>query len=139
MTALATQVGGDHYKKMPIQPVVFCEVNDLNTCQANIIKYVCRFADKDGARDLKKAIHYCDLLIDISKSQGLDWERLDITARRQGWNVLIPLTDFITVNQLPYAVAEVLTLICIMPNPARVKTARAVLVGMLNKHYGEVA
>ena len=35
---LATQVGGQHYKNMPIQPVEFSERNQLPYCMANVIK-----------------------------------------------------------------------------------------------------
>lgn len=59
---LDVQVGGDHYKKMKIQPVVFIMANNLGFCEGNVVKYVCR---QKGARlqDLKKARHYLDILI----------------------------------------------------------------------------
>lgn len=60
---LNVQEGGDHYKKWPIQPVEFSMLNNLNLCQANVVKYVCRFRDKGGKEDLLKARHYIDLLI----------------------------------------------------------------------------
>ena len=60
---LDVQEGGDHYKKWRIQPVEFAMLNSLDLCQANVIKYVCRFRDKGGREDLLKAKHYIDLLI----------------------------------------------------------------------------
>ena len=60
MSALNTQVGGSHYKNMTIQPVEFIERNNLGFCVGNIIKYVCRYKDKNGIEDLKKARHYID-------------------------------------------------------------------------------
>lgn len=60
---LTVQEGGDHYKKWEIQPVEFAMVNKLDLCQANVVKYVCRFRDKGGKEDLLKARHYIDLLI----------------------------------------------------------------------------
>ena len=139
---LATQVGGTHYKKMAIQPVEFALVNGLNTSQANIIKYACRHADKDGARDLEKAIHYCDLWLDIYRARGLPWVGIGI---EWPWEAglspaqAITADEFIEVNRLPNAVAHVVKLICVAPTASRVKTARAVLVGLLHKHYGKVA
>lgn len=62
--ALAKQVGGDHYKKMAIQPVEFIEANKLGFCEGNAIKYICRWKDKNGIEDLKKARHYIELLIE---------------------------------------------------------------------------
>lgn len=59
-----TQVGGDHYRCMAIQPVEFIEANNLGYCVGNIIKYVCRYRRKNGKEDLLKARHYIDLLIE---------------------------------------------------------------------------
>lgn len=63
--ALDVQVGGSHYKDFEIQPIEFIMKNKLNFCQGNIIKYVCRYADKNGIEDLKKALHYINLLIQL--------------------------------------------------------------------------
>ena len=60
---LNVQEGGTHYKKYAIQPVEFAMSNDLNLCQANVVKYVVRYKDKGGIEDLKKAKHYIDILI----------------------------------------------------------------------------
>lgn len=65
MNALDKQEGGDHYKKFKIQPVEFCQVNKIPTCEANVIKYVCRHSYKNGREDIKKAIHYLELLLDL--------------------------------------------------------------------------
>lgn len=68
-TALATQIGGDHYKKMKIQPTDFIMQNGLDFCQGNAIKYICRFRDKNGVQDLEKAKHYIDMLIEMEKAK----------------------------------------------------------------------
>lgn len=60
---LDVQIGGNHYKDMAIQPIEFTLKNNLNFCQGNIIKYVCRYKSKNGIQDLEKAKHYIDLLI----------------------------------------------------------------------------
>jgi len=62
---LKTQEGGDHYSKMKIQPVAFCHANKLPFVEGNIVKYVCRHRTKNGLEDLKKAIHYLELLIKL--------------------------------------------------------------------------
>lgn len=69
---LTVQVGGDHYKNMPIQPVEFIVANDLSFLQGNVIKYVCRYQSKGGLQDLEKARHYLDMLIDQSRGMLLD-------------------------------------------------------------------
>lgn len=62
--ALETQIGGNHYKNMAIQPVQFCLANNLGFCEANVIKYVCRYKDKGGMADLQKAKHYLTILME---------------------------------------------------------------------------
>jgi hypothetical protein len=57
------QVGGGHYKSMKIQPIEFVLANELGFCEGNIIKYTCRYKQKGGVEDLKKVIHYAQLLI----------------------------------------------------------------------------
>ena len=72
--ALDVQVGGSHYKDFVIQPIEFIMKNKLNFCQGNIIKYVCRYTDKNGIEDLKKALHYINLLIQLEygdEDQGI--------------------------------------------------------------------
>lgn len=58
-----TQVGGDHYKDLRIQPTEFIHANNIPFIEGNIIKYVIRHRNKNGIEDLKKAKHYIDLLI----------------------------------------------------------------------------
>jgi len=57
------QVGGKHYKTFRIQPYEFISKNNLSFFQGNVVKYVCRYKDKNGIEDLKKIIHYCELEI----------------------------------------------------------------------------
>ena len=65
MSALETQVSGDHYKKMKIQTMEFSMANNLNACQHTAIKYICRYKDKGGLNDLNKAIHTLELLKEL--------------------------------------------------------------------------
>ena len=58
------QVGGDHYKKLKIQPMEYALANKLDYAQANVVKYVTRHADKNGKEDLLKAIHNIQLMIE---------------------------------------------------------------------------
>ena len=61
------QVGGKHYKTFCIQPYEFISKNDLSFFQGNVIKYVCRYKNKNGIEDIEKIIHYCELEIDQMK------------------------------------------------------------------------
>lgn len=60
---LKTQVGGNHYKDFPIQPIEFIHRNGLSYLVGNIIKYIVRYKLKNGVEDLKKAQHYLEILI----------------------------------------------------------------------------
>ena len=66
-SALNTQVGGGHYKDYAIQPVEFIHKNKIGFCEGNAIKYLCRWREKGGLEDLKKARHYIDLLIEMEQ------------------------------------------------------------------------
>lgn len=57
------QVDGNHYKGLAIQPAHFCHVNNIGFLAGNVIKYVTRFKEKNGRKDLEKAKHYIDMLI----------------------------------------------------------------------------
>jgi hypothetical protein len=66
-SALDVQVDGDHYKKFKIQPIEFIHANDIPFIEGNIIKYIVRWREKNGIKDLEKVKHYVDLLIDLEK------------------------------------------------------------------------
>ena len=57
------QVGGKHYKNFPIQPYEVISKNNLSFFQGCVVKYVCRYLQKNGIEDLEKIKHYCDLEI----------------------------------------------------------------------------
>jgi hypothetical protein len=65
MSALKKQEGGDHYKDMKIQPIEYCMANNMNACQTYAIKYISRYKNKNGAEDIRKAIHCLELLLEI--------------------------------------------------------------------------
>jgi hypothetical protein len=62
VSALNTQVSGDHYKSLKIQPIA----------EGSVIKYVTRWRDKGGLADLEKAKHFLELLIELeTTARGL--------------------------------------------------------------------
>ena len=65
--ALDVQVGGDHYKKHKIQPIEYIHANNLPFIEGNIVKYITRWREKNGVKDLEKVKHYVDLLIQLEK------------------------------------------------------------------------
>jgi hypothetical protein len=62
---LASQVGGDHYSKLAIQPAVYATANNMGFLEGSVIKYVTRHQNKGGKEDLRKAIHCLQLLIEL--------------------------------------------------------------------------
>lgn len=65
--AKATQVGGNHYTKLMIQPMEYSMSNGLGPAEHTVVKYVSRWKDKGGVQDLKKARHTLDLLIEYTE------------------------------------------------------------------------
>lgn len=65
VSALDKQVSGSHYKDKGIQPIIYIHANDLGFCEANVVKYVTRHKEKNGAADIRKAIHYLELLLEL--------------------------------------------------------------------------
>ena len=56
--------GGDYYKEFKIQPSQFINENKLKFAEGNVIKYICRHQDKGKADDIKKAMHYCEMILE---------------------------------------------------------------------------
>lgn len=69
-SALGTQVGGDHYTKLKIQPMEYSMANGLDACQHSVVKYITRFRDKGGIADLEKAKHIVDMLIEFESRKS---------------------------------------------------------------------
>jgi hypothetical protein len=67
---LKTQISGDHYKNLSIQPIEYIMANSIPYSEGNIIKYVTRWRNKGGIKDLEKARHYIDLLIAEEAKNG---------------------------------------------------------------------
>jgi hypothetical protein len=72
MNADEVQVGGSHYKDMPVQPWAVMEAvltpeEFKGFLKGNIIKYSMRAGRKDGSDDGNKAFHY------IQKLEEMTW------------------------------------------------------------------
>jgi len=62
--SLEKQVGGNHYSKMKIQPAQFINENNLQFAEGNAIKYICRHSAKGKRKDIEKAIHYLEMILE---------------------------------------------------------------------------
>ena len=62
--SLDKQIDGDHYKGMKIQPAQFINENQLLFDEGNAIKYICRHKLKGKQKDIEKAIHYLEMILE---------------------------------------------------------------------------
>ena len=71
MSALQHQIAGNHYKEMVIQPIEFITKNNIPFIEGCIIKYIARHKSKNGLEDLKKVIHYVQLLAELEYGEKI--------------------------------------------------------------------
>lgn len=71
MSILDTQIAGTHYKAMAIQPIEYITKNNISYMPANIIKYASRYESKGGADDVRKIIHYAQMILEIQYGEKL--------------------------------------------------------------------
>lgn len=64
MTTKVNPIDPTHYNQFNIQPITFIMANNLSFSQGNAIKYICRYQNKNGIEDLKKAKQYIDFMIE---------------------------------------------------------------------------
>jgi Cdc6-like AAA superfamily ATPase len=57
----------EYYSRFVIDPVTFVEANKLGFSQGNVVKYVCRWDAKEGVKDLRKALRYLNIMIEIAE------------------------------------------------------------------------
>jgi hypothetical protein len=69
--AVDKQVGGNHYKDLPIQPIEYIHANAMGYMEGNVVKYISRWRKKNGLADLEKAKHYIELLIELENRKLL--------------------------------------------------------------------
>nr|DAQ97821.1 MAG TPA: nucelotide kinase [Caudoviricetes sp.] len=97
MKAMEKQIGGSHYKAMPYQPIVLIDKLELDYFSGNVLKYLCRYRQKDGIKDLEKARHYCELAKELNvikfSPSTLDTEEVE---------------DFVRINELGEEVGEII-------------------------------
>ena len=69
------QIGGDHYRAMPMQPwdvmqAVLTPEEFRGFLKGNVIKYAMRHGKKDGTDDAGKAQHYVQKLAEIDAQEA---------------------------------------------------------------------
>jgi hypothetical protein len=65
------QVGGNHYKKLKVQPWDVIDACGLGYYEGNAVKYIMRRKpNASRVEDLRKAIHYLEKQISIVSAEG---------------------------------------------------------------------
>ena len=97
MKAIEKQIGGSHYKALPYQPIVLIDKLELDYFSGNVLKYLCRYRQKDGIKDLEKARHYCELAKELNvikfSPSTLDTEEVE---------------DFVRINDLSEEIQDII-------------------------------
>ena len=62
--SLSKQVDVNHYNSMKIQPAEFINENKILFAEGNAIKYICRHQKKGKRKDIEKAIHYLEMILE---------------------------------------------------------------------------
>lgn len=100
-TSLDIQIGGNHYKGLAYQPLQFSVDMCLNFIQGNIVKYVSRYKNKNGNEDLKKAMHYAQLGVELNPANFCLFYKVDEKV-----------DEFIQKNKLTDTVGEIVKAVC---------------------------
>ena len=53
----------DHYGGSEIDVIDFCQANNLDFMQGNVIKYITRYRKKNGLEDIRKAVEYINRIL----------------------------------------------------------------------------
>jgi len=100
--ATDTQVGGNHYQDMAIQPIDYIVQNELGYLEGNVIKYVSRHKAKAGRQDIEKAIHYCQMILEMEYGDAGSCEEVPTKAHRDDSDLLACITTHKTTPDEPY-------------------------------------
>lgn len=102
MVANENQVGGAHYKADTQHWDLMWGLYGPAYFKAQITRYVSRWRRKEGVKDLQKAAHYTEKLIECAKADGVVFELRDDTL--QGAALL---NQFFEANDLSVEDADI--------------------------------
>ena len=126
---LDTQIGGDHYAKMQIQPVQFIHANSLPFIEGTVIKYVSRWKSKGGLQDLEKARHMVSMLI----AYGPDEHAVYMPGF---YDLACAVDDYVTANDIPQMEALIIEYVATWRQTNGIRTlkmARSLLDTMISR------
>ena len=124
-SALDEQVGGDHYKKLGIQPVELIRDINANFFQGNVIKYITRYKDKNGIKDLEKAKHYLELIEELHPNNNSS----KITSYE-----IDKVNDYIYANKIDTDAAKIIRIVSLCGND-KIDTAIELIDNLINDYH----
>ena len=66
--------GGNHYKRMAIEPWDYVAANELGYFEGEAIGYISRWKIKNGIEDLRKAGHFIAKLIEVENARAAGYQ-----------------------------------------------------------------
>ena len=90
MSVFKKQEGGSHYQSFKIQPAQYSIKNNLPWPEGEAIKYITRHKLKVGKKDLEKAKHCIDMIIERDyEEEVIDIYGEDSHAATENWSAMI--------------------------------------------------
>lgn len=132
-SANATQVGGKHYKKATIQIWDYYIYNELGPLESNIVKYVCRYRDKNGIEDLEKAAHYLDKAFETATASHSATRKLHNVALPMN-KLRISLADFARAQSLTNEETDIVRIATGWQTPKDLKAARDMVQFLIDNY-----
>ena len=71
-------INPDHYGNSGIDVIDFCQANNLDFMQGNVIKYIARYRKKNGLEDVRKAVEY------INRILANEYPKFEAVVRTKG-------------------------------------------------------
>ena len=82
------QIGGSHYQNFKIQPSKFVIENELLYPEGCVIKYILRHRLKGKKEDLKKAIHFIEMIIERDYPDKFSIDEEGLTQLKNSWGIV---------------------------------------------------
>ena len=90
MSVFKKHEGGSHYQSLKIQPAQYSIKNNLPWPEGEAIKYITRHKLKGGKKDLEKAKHCIDMIIERDyEEEVIDIHGEDSHAATENWSAMI--------------------------------------------------
>lgn len=101
MSANDKQIDGDHYQS-DVQHWDVIAIYGIGYLEGCATKYITRHRNKNGLKDIEKAVHYVEKMIELAQSNSYHY-------RPRGIVPMNVIKDFSEANELRYLEEEIVT------------------------------